>query len=260
MSSYASNFSNFDKNTGLMADGDFTPVVSKATKKHKEHLARAASSLQVGSIPALSEGIVNVKKLNKKQVKDLQTGPTVAVYVEKYCLHTAVPKRALMAVSPKAHDLLKGDPLIKEIEINGKNADFYWMTQLLDQIATGIGHFKVVPDRSFIENIKIYQACYAVDINDFALSPLYKWFTQTIGNRLMTYEEIDAVVARISTKNRLFAYVANNLSYLRHKGAIPDSKDFAKYLDLEANKHLKAAMAAVDKKKHEQYLGAKKLA
>ncbi|KAF1994673.1 hypothetical protein P154DRAFT_539344 [Amniculicola lignicola CBS 123094] len=240
----------------------FTVIKTKHLAKLERKFATATSELQVGSLPNLSRGeTLNTKNISKAQEKDLHDGPTVRVFVGGKLAHGKVPKRCLMAVSESATAFFNANPAAKEVRFSADSANSKVVANILYRLVDSpISGFKLPMALTFTKAVLTYQAAQALGMGKYA-EPISKGLRVTISQRLLDYEEIDVVLAALPATDRSFQTLANDLSFRRHKGMIPDADDFDAYLAnnaklADAIAEIEAEHQAVREARHEQRVRA----
>ena len=98
--------------------------------------------------------------------------------------------------------------------------------------------------KSMVQAIRIYQAALLLGL-DQHISHLVGYLHGCIKREeLLTYKELDVLLATVAPEDRLFKHVSNHYANLRFKGEIPDPERFERFVN--ARPAFANAMVAVD--------------
>jgi hypothetical protein len=225
---------------GISDEDGFQEYKPKSRIKFERHVQKAASSVDCPTLRKLADGSVMVHELTDGERQDLSQGPKVAIFCNGK-LERTVPKRLLMAYSPVLNKYFTQNPHIHEIRWAG-SADSQAILQIIDQLEKADGQFRMPWAEDFVHGVKLYQAAHLWGFGAYT-GNLLKFLRNSVSHRMISYDELDAVVHRVPQSDQLFLHVAHNIEHQRLNKRISDPERFSRYL--EKNLKLKETMEAI---------------
>ncbi|KAH7082184.1 hypothetical protein FB567DRAFT_401240, partial [Paraphoma chrysanthemicola] len=197
----------------------------------------------------LSEHCVDITTIKKEYRAYLLKGSTISIVADgNYVIRKDIPIRALMASSYKVHDLVQMSQPSCQFRVSYK-ADHESVIELLNIFTTenvvNVDRINLASG-NFDKDIMMYQACRELGIHYAHILPLLKALRGKVSARLMTFKELDSIVAHVRSTDALFKHLVNDLCYRRFKKRISDIKSFEKWLGKPENRELRKMMAEVD--------------
>jgi hypothetical protein len=194
----------------------------------------------------------NILTLYREDRIELLSGPRINIVADgNVIIRKNVPIRALMASSTKLHDLLNVKCLVTQFRVP-RNVDRKSIERLLDLLTTGCivdARTIKLTSRSFFADVLMYQACLALGIDYTHTIPLTRALRAEITARLLTFDEMNAIVECVPATDPLFKHLAHNLWYRRFNREISDILAFEKWLGRYHKRELRSAMIEMDQER-----------
>jgi len=192
---------------------------------------------------------VDVTKLDNEGRKRLLAGPKVSVVAYgNNVIRNGVPIRALMASSTKLYSLLNAKSLVTEFSISDR-VDTKCVERLLDSFTTqeGLNASTIkLTSRNFFNDILMYQACLAIGIHPNHVVPLRNALLAEITRRLLTFDEMNAIIDCVPVTDPLFKHLTLSLCNRRQEKRISNIATFEEWLGRDSKKALQTAMMEID--------------
>ncbi|KAH7070486.1 hypothetical protein BKA63DRAFT_398822, partial [Paraphoma chrysanthemicola] len=200
----------------------------------------------------LSEHCVDITTIKREDRGYLLQGGRISVVADgNHVIRKGIPIRALMASSYKLHDLVQVRRPVCRFRVSSK-IDQESVIELLDVFTKErVVNFDRInlASGSFARDLLIYQAGYELGIHYAHILPLLNALCWQISARLLTFKELDSIVARVRSTDALFKHLVNDLCYRRFRKRIAETKTFQKWLGRPENRELREMMAEIDQVK-----------
>ena len=225
----------------------------KSTQKYRKQQSATTSNSLVDAkypVPQIMSGTADIRNLSFEQRQGLLDGPQLQVLIGTTRVGY-VQKRAIMALSPKLSTFLCENPLVAELRFKAEDIDEEATKALLRffshrHLGAAIPG-KLPMGKDFIQAVQNYRAavCFGLDKHT---SHIKYVLHQSIGNDdiLLAYEELDTLLACVSSEDKLFIHAAQQYARLRYKNEIPDPEDFSHFV--AAHPEFAKAIADIDAK------------
>ncbi|KAF2746620.1 hypothetical protein M011DRAFT_487039 [Sporormia fimetaria CBS 119925] len=180
-------------------------------------------------------------KLPYEAVKELLSGPTVAIYSKGQLVYSHFPVRAFMAVSSLAFGNLAVNPTQQKVQF--RRPEPCAMKLTLASILDTLPNIKFPVGQTFIQNLRLYEAALALGLTH-NVRMYTNLLRDLVSARLLEYEELDECLKRLKLEDPVLQNVVYTLAFYRRMGYIRDVKALDAYL--QKHSELEAALAAVD--------------
>ncbi|KAL1600733.1 hypothetical protein SLS60_007121 [Paraconiothyrium brasiliense] len=201
-------------------------------------------------VPEVMNGCVNLRRLSYEERRGLLEGPLITLTLNGNFI-ARVYKRVFMAVSLWANNRIKDrtTTTVLALPTSASRADPKALKTVIGWMSLayiGAAKLRGIPmGQNTVEACKVYHAATALDMRPH-VSHIAAYFHTYIDDQttLLGYHELDAILRSFTPDTAVFKHLAKDLAHRRHKGKIPDLKQFTAYL--EKNTSLSRAMDAVD--------------